>query len=468
MKQPRRPVWSEGMLLSPQHLQALDDYHETLLAARLEAVVPIDWGVASLEIDPAALAGGELRVLRFAGVLPDGLVLTFEEGDAEAVQARPVAEHFPPTARSLDVFLAVARARDGVPTFADESAAARVRFAYGSRSLEDATAPGQQVSVPMARPNALVLFGDESRDDHEVVKIAELARDGTGKAVLVDGYVPPALKIGASPWLVARVREVMTRLVAKQRELAEMRRQREAAAADMSPAEVSRLVQALVLNASVPVLSHLADSPATPPREAYLALARLAGQLSTFAPGEDPATLPRFDHGDLRATFEPLLARLGAMLGGMSAIQYQSVPLEQRAGGLHVARVQNEAVLRSALFLSVKSELPEAQVAEKVPRLCKIASAGEIQGLLQAASPGLALTWLPRPPAQLPARAGVTYFAVGTGDRFWPGILTTRTIAIYLPPPFEPTRTKVELLAVASLPPGGAAADPEGRDARRP
>jgi type VI secretion system protein ImpJ len=124
------------------------------------------------------------------------------------------------------------------------------------------------------------------------------------------------------------------------------------------------------------------------------------------------------------------------------------VPLEQRAGGLHLARLTDERFLKSQLFLLVKTDMAEARVAEQLPRLCKIASTAEIQGLVQAAAPGLALQVIHRPPPQLPLRPGTVYFALGSGDRYWQGIVTHRNLAIYLPPPFEPARTKVELFAV--------------------
>src|SRR5574342_983532 len=99
MKAPRRPVWSEGMLLSPQHLQSLDRHHEALVSARVGAVSPDDWGVLSLEIDAAALAAGQVRLARFAGVLPDGLPVDLDEADGDAPPARSLAEHFPAAAR---------------------------------------------------------------------------------------------------------------------------------------------------------------------------------------------------------------------------------------------------------------------------------------------------------------------------------------------------------------------------------
>ncbi len=471
MKPPRRPVWSEGLLLSPQHLQALDRYHENLVAARIASIAPNDWGVASLEIDPAALAAGQLRVLRFAGVLPDGLVVAFDDGDPDAPAPRSVAEHFPAAAKAVDVYLAVPRERDGVPAFAEDGAS-HARFAVSSRPVEDATAPGAPLQVSVARPNAAVLFGDEGREDHESVKIAELVRAPAGHPAIAEAYVPPALKLGASPWLLARLREVTTRLVARQREIAELRRARDAGTGEVSAQDVTRSLQLLVLDGNVPVFAHLAEAPDAPPRSAYLALARLAGELCAFVGDADPASLPKFDHADLRATFEPLFAGVLAALGAMGGARYVNVPLEQRAGGLHLARIHDDRHLQGALYLAVKSDLPEQQVIDAVPRLCKIASAADIQSLLQAAAPGLAVSWLPRTPPELPVRAGTSYFAVSTGDRYWQSILVNRTIAIYLPPPFDPARTKVELLSVPpasapGTPPAPAAPKRPGPDIRR-
>lgn len=457
----RRPVWSEGMLLSPQHLQSLERHQEGLVAARVGAVAPEDWGVLSCELDASALAAGQVRVVRFSGVLPDGLPVAFDEASGDAPPARPLADHLPPAARAVGVHVAVAREREGVPTFADDAEAQRVRFASSSRSVADATTPGQQLAISLARANAVVLFGDEPREDYEAIKVAELQRDPAGQPALVEGYIPPALKLSASPWLLARTREVLARMVAKQRELSEGRRQRDAAPGQLSGQDVGRLLQLYALNGQVPVVAHLADAADLSPRTAYLWLSVVAGQLSTFAEG-DPTSLPAFSHADLRGTFEPLFARLGELLGALAIAQYVTVPLEQRAGGLHLARLQDERILQAALFVAVKSDLPEQQVADALPKLCKIASTAEIQGLVQAAAPGLQLTWVPRPPSQLPARVGTAYFAVAKGERHWPSIVTNRTLAIYVPPPFDPARTKVELLAVpgADGAPQGAGAPP--------
>jgi type VI secretion system protein ImpJ len=446
------------MLLSPQHLQAWDRHQESLVSVRVGALAPVAWGVLELEIDAAALAAGQLRLVRFAGIMPDGLPVAFEGGEAGAPPARAIGERFSATARSLDVHLAVPRERDGVPSFAEESAAGSSRFLVASRLVPDAASGGAAVPVGFARPNAVLLLGDEARQDHESMRIARIVRDGTGQLTLAEGHVPPCLRMGASPRLAAGLREVLTRAIAKQRDLVSARRHREEASPEATGGELARLLQLFALNEAIPALAHLAETPDVAPREVYLALVRLAGQLGTFSAGADPATLPRFSHLELHDTFDPLFAVLGTLLGALAAAQYVSVPLERQANGLLLARGLDDRLLRGGrFFLAVQCELPEAQVAEALPRLCKVAAGAEIQGLLGAAAPGLGLQVTHRPPRQIPLRPGALHFALDPGDRHWQGIAAGGDLAVYLPPPFDPARTKVELLAIPPQEPQQAA-----------
>jgi type VI secretion system protein ImpJ len=433
------------MLLSPQHLQALDRYHEAFVGARLGAVAPLDWGVLELEVDAAGLAAGQVRLVRFAGILPDGTPVAFDDA-ASAPAPRDVGERFPAAARSLDVYLSVPREREGIPSFAEEGSVSPSRFVAGSRPVQDATSPGAIVPVRFARANALLVLGDESREDHESIKIAEIVRGAGGQLALAEDFIPPCLRVGTSPRLLSAVREVLTRAIAKQRELAEARRSRESASEVTAP-DLVRFLQLIVLDGKIPLLAHLVEGGDASPRECYLALAGLAGQLCAFR-GEDPTAIPRFQHLDLRATFEPLLAQLRGLLGGLAIQEYVAIPIEKRPGGLFLARFADERVLKGQFFLVVKSDHPESTVVEQLPRLCKIAAASEIQGLVQAAATGLPIQVVHRPPPQLPVRPGSVYFSLVPDGRYWQGITTGRNLALYLPPPFDPVRTELELLVI--------------------
>lgn len=449
MGTPQRLVWSEGMFISPQHLQSLDRYHEQLLEARVDAVAPVAWGVRQLEFDVAALGAGQLRLARFAGVFPGGLALGFDATDPAAPPPRTIAEHFPPQAKSVEVFLAVPRERDGLAAYVPEgtdAAAARARYTIEQRPVQDATSPGATVSVPFARPNAVLLLGAEPREDFDALKIAELVRNAAGQVVVSEAWVPALLRVGASPWLAGALRNLLARLIAKQRELAAGRRP---FAAEIVPAEVPRMLQLVVLGGAIPELVWVADGEGATPAQAYVAVARLAGQLAAFSPDGDVAGLPKWKHAEPRASLEPILARIEAYVGGMGVERFVRVPLDVR-GAIQIARFADERLMRGQLFLTVKTELPEAQVAEQLPRLCKIAALSEVQALVQAAAPGLPLQYQSRPPPEIPVRPGVLVFALvpGGAERLWKAVLTDRTLAMYLPPPFDAVRAKAELLAI--------------------
>jgi type VI secretion system protein ImpJ len=291
----------------------------------------------------------------------------------------------------------------------------------------------------------VVLLGGEPTEGHAWIKIGELQRAASGQLVWSQGYVPPCLRLAAAPRLMTGVRDVLARAIAKHRELAGLRAGR-STAGDLSGPDVLRLLQLLVLGAQIPALVDLAEGDPAP-HACFLALAGLCGQLATLA-GQDVADLPKFAHLDLAGSFDPLLARLATQLGSMATPEFSVVPLERRAGGIFLARFPDEKLLRGQFYLSVKSETPEATVVDQFPKLCKIAAAAEIQSLVQAASPGLPLQVTHRPPPQLPLTPGAIYFALQQGNRFWPAIQTGKNMAIYMPPPFDPARTQLELLVV--------------------
>lgn len=117
MKAPQRIIWSEGMFMSPHHMQQMDLYHESLLEARLGSVSLYPWGVGSMQFDMEALRAGQVGLLEFFGILPDGLSVAFEAGQEEAPAARPVEAHFRPTQQVLDVYLGIPKERSDVESY---------------------------------------------------------------------------------------------------------------------------------------------------------------------------------------------------------------------------------------------------------------------------------------------------------------------------------------------------------------
>lgn len=449
MKSPEKVVWMEGMMMSPQHMQRQDRYHEELVAERLSAAVPHVWGITDVEIDPNALAAGQVRIVRLHGVLPGGVPVAIDH-DAGGSIARPAEGHFPATLRVLEVFVGVAHERDGVQNYGGPGArdGNSPRFNVASRRILDAAGSGSEVEVALAAANCVILFGDEDRGDYDSFKVAEIVRDRSGTLTVNERFVPACLRMGASPFLTGGLRQLLAVLVAKQRDLAGALRQGKGSTVEFGAGDVTRFLQLSAFNGIVPVLKHLAESNDLPPRQAYLFLVELFGRLCTFQIDADPTQAPQFVYTDLGATFEELFARITGLLHHTAREQFISVPLETRDGILF-AKLDDERLCACDFVLAVHSdELTEAQVADRLPRLSKVSSATGIFPMIRVATSGVPLQHLQRPPAEVPVRAGVVYFAMQQQDQNWPVVLRERSLGVFLPPPFDPGRTRIELLGL--------------------
>jgi type VI secretion system protein ImpJ len=89
---------------------------------------------------------------------------------------------------------------------------------------------GESADLPIAfaRRNVSVLFGDEARDDFDSIKVAEIVRTASNTLVPSEAFIPSVLSISASAFLLSSVRRLLALMSAKQRQLSDERRQRDA------------------------------------------------------------------------------------------------------------------------------------------------------------------------------------------------------------------------------------------------
>ena len=112
MRQLQPVVWSKGVFLSPQHLQAQDRFFEETLRFLSDALSFRNWGFSSLQIDGTGLSEGQLNVRQASGVFPDGLMLDMPASDA-APKSRTLDECFHEGSNRCSFFLAIPQDRPG-------------------------------------------------------------------------------------------------------------------------------------------------------------------------------------------------------------------------------------------------------------------------------------------------------------------------------------------------------------------
>ncbi|MGD0676380.1 MAG: type VI secretion system baseplate subunit TssK [Polyangiaceae bacterium] len=452
---PRKLVWTPGLFVTQHHFQQLDRYHEWRVDERLRHALAYPWGVVDIEIDEHALASEQFKINRIVAILPDGSLIEHGEAIGDPIAPRSFASVFTPQVPALSVYVALAPQVDDMPNVDLDARERRdvggLRYVRDQTTVVDTNTGTGEHTVQFARPNVALLFGNEREGAFVAVRVAQIVRAATGVPVLRESLIPPALRVGASPYLVARFRRLLSTMNAKQRSLAESRRQRPGAAIEFPPNEIAKLWLLQALNANIPAIAHVVDHETVHPEQAYIELARFIGQLCTFAVDGDPTTIPKFNFLEMGDVFEPMFERAHKWLDAATPERYVEIPLQKRADGMCLGRIVDANLLRSTFFLAASGAGPEAQLRERLPALTKIASWGQIGEILHTALSGIKLELEFSPPSALPIRPGVAFFRVDRTPKFWNDIAATGTIAIYHP--LDP-RPELRLYAVepANLP----------------
>lgn len=437
----RKPLWTEGLLISQHHLQQQDQYFEALLQDRIRAVSHYDWGVSELKIDERGFAAGQFRLQRFSAIWPDGAAISCGEGTGVPA---PEPRDLPSDAQRVEVFAALSTG-DSAQVSLDGTGLRR--FTRELHTVVDSNSGADPQEVEWSRPNLRILFGNERRDGFVTLRLAELIRQENGQLVVLDTRVPPVLRLQADPFLAAGVRRVLANIVARQQQLFADRRGRQKAGADFHATEVRQFLLLQALSGFVPELNHLLDVPRVHPEEAYLALARLAGTLSCFSAELDPLDLPKFNYLELGETFETLFAIILRLVSGGTERAYTEIALEHRPDGMFIGRIDAKLIGKE-LFIAVKANMAEALVRERAPAVLKLAGWNHIYEVVKQARTGVkvAVEWSPS--GALPVKPGTCFFRVAREGQYWEDVASSGTVALYLPSDGDWAGAEVALYAV--------------------
>ena len=420
-------VWSEGMLLQPQHLQQHDRYLHAMMEARVAALRPYSWGFAELKIDEAQLALGKLSLLACKAVLPDGTAMTLPADDD-----LPEPLHIPEEARDVLVMLALPLRRPGVAEVDDQVASDNfARHRTAEYEARDSNGLDNSALMQVGKLRLRLALEAEVANAYTGLGVARIIeRRADGRVVLDPEYAPPCLDF-----------RVATRLGSFADELVGMLHQRGAALAGRlsqsgtaGAAEIADFLLLQLVNRAEPLFGHLAGMTGLHPEELYRAMAQLAGELATFTqPSKRAQTYPVYRHDHLRESFQPVLDDLRESLSMVMDAHAIPIALEERQFGIRVAVAPDAELLRTATFvLAVNAQMPPEAIRSSFPAQVKIGSVEKIRDLVNLQLPGIALRPLPVAPRQLPFHAGYTYFELDRSSEYWKQLTSSAGFAMHV------------------------------------
>ncbi|MEZ4385219.1 MAG: type VI secretion system baseplate subunit TssK [Nannocystaceae bacterium] len=449
----QQPRWSEGLLLCPQHLQAQDDYHEGRVDRLLAALHPVTWGLVDCAFDPAALSRGAVELLRLCAVLPDGTPVNWGGESELPPPRREVAESRPLGARVL-VRAALPLNRAGARNFrrADEEGPPR-RFVLRERVGYDVGDEHPPRNVEVLELAPLLLLDDEPAAGMTTLAIAALRRRGDGGLEVDDRFIPPLLRVGASPVLSGALRQLFAAMIRRRRQLQGEARRR-GGRVEYRGSELDRHLMIHALGRALPGLRALVEGPPAHPIVAHRALGELVGELTSFLVDGDPAALPLYDHADATSAFLPLLDLARRLVELPLAEEILTIPLAARGSGVFASeRLDAQLQGARAVFLAIEGEAGLGRDRAALPELIKVAASRRIDAIIRSNSRGAPAHLVVDPPTPLPRSDDAVYLAVDTRDPHWQEVLYQRDLAVHVSSPIDARGLRVRVLA---LPANGA------------
>jgi len=297
--------WYEGMLLAPQHFQQTALRQESLLAYHLAALSPYHWGVRALEIDSALLVSGSFRITALEAVMPDGLVVAWQPGDAGstgstgsageaggglAIDLTPHAETM--KQGSLTIYLVVPARRAGdSPVRGD---LARYESFETAGVVDENTGEGD-VAVPRLRPRlALLLAAEEPPRKYVGLPLARVSY--RNETFALTEFVPPALSVPLGSPLALLCQGIARRLREKAVFLSEQVRNPSVAGRAPQLLDTKAMIHNLV--AALPQFEAVLGTGAAHPYALYLALCAVVGHVAGVGRALVPPALDPYDHAD--------------------------------------------------------------------------------------------------------------------------------------------------------------------------
>ena len=410
-------VWSEGMLLQPQHLQQHDRYWQSQLESRVAALRPYSWGFAELKIDEHQLALGKLALQSCTAVLPDGTPFTLPADDE-----LPLPLDIPADARNVMVVLALPLRRHGVAEVAHPANGDGLENFARHRTEDyevwDSNGLDNSALMQVGKLRLRLALAPDVANAYATLGVARIVERRADNRVVIDpDYSPPSLDFRAAPRLAAFADEIMGLLHQRGDLLAARLSQPGAAGA----AEIADFLLLQLINRVEPLAVHLAGASGVHPETLYQFLVSLAGELATFTDaGKRAASYPVYRHDALAETFAPVIADLRRALSTVMDTQAVPIALDERQFGIRVAVVPDRELLRSATFvLAVNAHMPPELLRSAFPAQVKIGSVEKIRDLVNLQLPGVGLRTLPVAPRQLPFYAGYTYFELDSGSEYF-------------------------------------------------
>jgi len=420
-------VWQEGMFLQPQHFQQHDRYLEHYVQQKHRALNQHDWGFLAMELDIELLAVGKVGILTASGIFPDGTPF-----DIPRNESVPPPFEVPEGMNDTMLYLALPLRRNGATEAGTDEADVIYRNHIVTAKVINAIAGSQESSdIRLGALACRIISAQDDLSQYSYLPLTRIKESRSNYQISLDEhFLTTWLNVHQSPMLKQFVSEVHTLLEHRSKMLAGRLTDTQQA----STVEVSDFLLLQLTNRYELIFNYLMQKVLLHPERLYCVLLELLGEVATHVNNQRrPAELPTYQHGNLLATFQPIIKETKRMLSIVLEQNASAIPLEVRDHGLWVGVVHDKTLLSSCDFiLSVYADAPTENVRAFLPSRIKIAPVESIGNLVRRALPAIPIEPVAIAPRQIPYYANFCYFSVDKTHPLWAELENSAGIGIHV------------------------------------
>jgi len=293
-------------LLTPQHFQQMSLRQEALLRYNAAMIAPFYWGVRYLKIEEPNLFRGLVQIKHVEAVMPDGLVVSYREGDdqhAEHGLQLDLNKSEEIKRRPMKVYLAIAPQSRRM----SKGEHARYNFYDGEPVVDEYTGEGR-VRIRRLVPHLRLIVADTP--PQETVNFPLMEVEYKNDSFVQTDFIPPLLIVttnqrsGVQSQLGIDCERITKMVRDKAQELAGQAETQSPSGAIRLDLETKSWIRSLA--ASLPHLEAILSTQVSHPFPIYLALCSMAGHLAALGAKLVPDKTS-YNHSDLRSTFQPVI-----------------------------------------------------------------------------------------------------------------------------------------------------------------
>lgn len=420
-------VWTEGMLLTQQHLQLRERLSTKYWHRRLQFNQGNVYGLNLLELDQLELHKHRVVIQRCEGILSTGEFIWFQKDQEDVCLDYRVVCAVGATQR---LYLLVSREMDiqGLEGYSESKR--RLSSVANYLKVTDQYDGAREAEIVVARRRFMIVEENDCLDDKHALCLMTVRNLGDDGLEIVEHDIPPIVNIGVSKHLDSIIRSTLMSL---EKEIKEYPTRVDLGQHMMDTSHGINLCIRERLQVQFYSLRDLyRRRHHAHPEELYQWFLTNISVLSVWQHKSVDWEIPAYNHERIGADFK-YLSELHDDLMHISRNQFcNEYEFEKKFDDEYQIKSIHRESFYQDLYLAIHFKNREENIEAFIDQ-SRLSSSGLINHLISTSTPGVKLIHKSRVPQGLSVKGGYEYFFITPSGASWESVIEEKNMSFYIP-----------------------------------